>query len=147
MIGFAQRAQEDAVSGQAECSARAPRPAPAEAASARRRRPGCRPKSCTASSRCVGFYLSAHPLDEYKAVLAKMRVQNLAEFSAAVKQGATAGRLAGTVTSKQERKTRTGNKMGIVQFSDSSGQYRGGAVFGGAGAVSRPAGAGQIRGA
>lgn len=52
-----------------------------------------------------------------------MRVQNFADFSAAVKQGATAGRLAGTVTGKQERKTRTGNKMGIVTFSDASGQY------------------------
>ena len=71
----------------------------------------------------VGFYLSAHPLDEYKAALKKMRVQTWAEFSAAVKQGATAGRLAGTVTSKQERKTRTGNKMGVVNFSDVSGQY------------------------
>ncbi|MEK1868042.1 MAG: OB-fold nucleic acid binding domain-containing protein, partial [Ensifer adhaerens] len=40
-----------------------------------------------------------------------------------VKKGATAGRLAGTVTSKQERKTRTGNKMGIIAFSDSSGQF------------------------
>ena len=71
----------------------------------------------------VGFYLSAHPLDEYKSALEKMRVQTWAEFSAAVKRGATAGRLAGTVTSKQERKTRTGNKMGVVQFSDVSGQY------------------------
>ena len=71
----------------------------------------------------VGFYLSAHPLDEYRAALKKMRVQTWAEFSAAVKQGATAGRLAGTVTSKQERKTRTGNKMGVVNFSDVSGQY------------------------
>ena len=71
----------------------------------------------------VGFYLSAHPLDEYKGALEKMRVQNWAEFSAAVKRGATAGRLAGTITSKQERKTRTGNKMGVVQFSDVSGQY------------------------
>ena len=71
----------------------------------------------------VGFYLSAHPLDEYRAVLKKLRVQNSAEFAAAVKQGATAGRLAGTVTSKQERKTRTGNKMGVVSFSDTSGQY------------------------
>ena len=71
----------------------------------------------------VGFYLSAHPLDEYKGALEKMRVQNWAEFSAAVKRGATAGRLAGTVTSRQERKTRTGNKMGVVQFSDVSGQY------------------------
>lgn len=71
----------------------------------------------------VGFYLSAHPLDEYRAALKKMRVQSWSEFAAAVKQGATAGRLAGTVTSKQERKTRTGNKMGVVNFSDVSGQY------------------------
>jgi DNA polymerase-3 subunit alpha len=71
----------------------------------------------------LGFYLSAHPLDSYNDLLAKMRVQNWADFSLAVKAGATAGRLAGTVTSKQERKTRTGNKMGIVAFSDSSGQY------------------------
>lgn len=71
----------------------------------------------------LGFYLSAHPLDSYGDVLAKMRVQNFAEFSAAVKKGATAGRLAGTVTGRQERKTRTGNKMGIVTFSDASGQF------------------------
>ena len=66
----------------------------------------------------VGFYLSAHPLDEYRAVLEKMRVQTWAEFSAAVKRGANAGRLAGTITRKQERKTNTGNKMGIIHFSD-----------------------------
>jgi DNA polymerase III subunit alpha len=71
----------------------------------------------------LGFYLSAHPLDAYREVLGKMRVQTFADFSGAVKQGASAGRLAGTVTSKQERKTRTGNKMGIVNFSDSSGQF------------------------
>lgn len=71
----------------------------------------------------LGFYLSAHPLDAYADVLQKMRVQSWAEFSAAVKAGATAGRLAGTVTGKQERKTRTGNKMGIVTFSDASGQF------------------------
>jgi DNA polymerase-3 subunit alpha len=71
----------------------------------------------------VGCYLSAHPLDEYAATLARMRVQNWAEFQAAVKRGATAGRLAGTVTSKQERKTRTGNKMGVIQLSDTTGQY------------------------
>ena len=52
-----------------------------------------------------------------------MRVQTFADFAVAVKRGATAGRLAGRVTSKQERKTRTGNKMGIVAFSDSSGQF------------------------
>ncbi|MEF0939129.1 DNA polymerase III subunit alpha [Rhizobium sp. BR 362] len=71
----------------------------------------------------LGFYLTAHPLDTYKNVLNKMRVQTFADFSAAVKQGASNGRLAGTVISKQERKTRTGNKMGIFVFSDASGQF------------------------
>lgn len=73
----------------------------------------------------AGFYLSAHPLDEYKAVLQKMRVQNWAEFSASVKNGSSAGRLAGTIIGKQERRTRTGNKMGIIQFSDATGQFEG----------------------
>jgi DNA polymerase III subunit alpha len=73
----------------------------------------------------AGFYLSAHPLDEYKSVLDKMRIQNWADFSLAVKKGAAAGRLAGTVISKQERRTKTGNKMGIIQFSDATGQFEG----------------------
>lgn len=71
----------------------------------------------------VGFYLSAHPLDEYRGVLDKMRVQMWADFQGAVKRGASFGRLAGTVTSRQERKTKTGNKMGIVRMSDPTGSY------------------------
>src|SRR5690606_31355168 len=53
----------------------------------------------------AGFYLSAHPLDEYADALEKMRVQRWADFEMAVKRGASAGRLAGTVTAKLERKT------------------------------------------
>ncbi|MCB2067566.1 MAG: hypothetical protein KDE15_13120, partial [Erythrobacter sp.] len=71
----------------------------------------------------VGFYLSAHPLDEYRPVLERMRVQTWAEFAESVHRGATAGRLAGTVTAKQERRTRTGNRMGVVQLSDPTGAY------------------------
>ncbi|MEF2550230.1 DNA polymerase III subunit alpha [Aurantimonas sp. A2-1-M11] len=71
----------------------------------------------------IGFYLSAHPLDEYKATLKRLRVQTHAEVIHAVKRGATAGKLAGTVTSRQERKTRSGGKLGIIQLSDPSGQY------------------------
>ncbi len=71
----------------------------------------------------AGFYLSAHPLDDYNEALQKMRVQSWADFSNAVKKGATNGRLAGTVISKQERKTKTGNKMGIIAFSDATGQF------------------------
>jgi DNA polymerase-3 subunit alpha len=71
----------------------------------------------------VGFYLSAHPLDEFRDMLEKMRVQLYAEFETSVRNGATAGRLAGTITSKQERKTRQGKAMGIITISDPSGQY------------------------
>jgi DNA polymerase-3 subunit alpha len=71
----------------------------------------------------VGFYLSAHPLDEYGAVLAKMRVQTWAEFSESVRRGGTAGRLAGTVTARQERRIRSGNRMAVVQLSDPTGSY------------------------
>ncbi|MCW5696641.1 MAG: DNA polymerase III subunit alpha [Bauldia sp.] len=71
----------------------------------------------------VGFYLSAHPLDDYGAILKRERVQTWAEFGESVRGGATAGRLAGTVTGRQERRTRTGGRMGIVQLSDPTGQY------------------------
>jgi DNA polymerase-3 subunit alpha len=50
-------------------------------------------------------------------------VQSFADFAEAVRRGASAGRLAGTVTARQERKTKSGNRMGIVAFSDPSGQF------------------------
>ncbi len=71
----------------------------------------------------MGFYLSAHPLDEYRELMTKTRVQMFSEFEESVRGGATAGRLAGTVTGRQERKTRTGKSMGIVTLSDPTGQY------------------------
>ncbi len=71
----------------------------------------------------VGFYLSAHPLDEYRSVLETFRVQLFGSFEKSVKAGASAGKLAGTVTSRQERKTRSGKRMGVVTISDPSGQY------------------------
>jgi DNA polymerase III subunit alpha len=71
----------------------------------------------------VGFFLSGHPLDAYAVVLVRLRVQRFAEFEAAVKQGATAGRLAATVLDRHERRTKSGTKMGIVQLSDQSGHY------------------------
>jgi DNA polymerase-3 subunit alpha len=71
----------------------------------------------------VGFFLSGHPLDDYAAVLKKLRVQPWAEFSRAVKAGATAGRVAATVVARTERRTRTGSKMGIIGLSDPSGHF------------------------
>ncbi len=71
----------------------------------------------------VGFFLSGHPLDDYAAVLKKLRVQAWVEFARAVKAGATAGRVAGTVVARTERRTRTGSKMGIIGLSDPTGAY------------------------
>ncbi|MEM1048876.1 MAG: DNA polymerase III subunit alpha [Pseudomonadota bacterium] len=71
----------------------------------------------------IGFYFSAHPLDEYRSTLEKLRVQDFASFSQSVRAGATAGRIAGTVVRRQERKTKTGNKMGIIYLTDPSGQF------------------------
>ncbi|HEY8579519.1 MAG TPA: DNA polymerase III subunit alpha, partial [Beijerinckiaceae bacterium] len=71
----------------------------------------------------VGFFLSGHPLDDYESVLKRLRVERWVDFARAVKKGASAARLAATVLDRQERRTKTGNKMGIVTFSDASGQY------------------------
>src|SRR5262249_61791189 len=71
----------------------------------------------------VGFFLSGHPLDDYAALLKKMRVQPWAEFARAVKGGATAGRVAATVVWRTGRRTRTGSKMGIIGLSDPSGHF------------------------
>ncbi len=55
--------------------------------------------------------------------LAKIARRRWLSFSRAVKQGASAGRLAATVLDRAERRTKSGNKMGIVTLSDPSGQY------------------------
>ena len=71
----------------------------------------------------IGFFLTGHPLDDYAAALKRMRVQSWAEFARAVRSGASAGRVAGTVVARTERRTRTGSKMGIIGLSDPSGHY------------------------
>ncbi len=56
-------------------------------------------------------------------MLKRLRVQTWSEFSRAVKTGATAGRGAATVVSRMERRTKTGNKMGIMGLSDPTGHF------------------------
>lgn len=122
MMGMAARAQENATSGQGDIFGMSPGAQP-ERLILPPSEPWLPADRLHREFAAVGFYLSAHPLDEYRQVLEKLRVQGWAGFQAAVKQGATAGRLAGTITAKQERKTRTGNKMGVVTFSDITGQF------------------------
>ena len=71
----------------------------------------------------AGFFLSGHPLDAYRAVAKRMRLQRFSEFAAAVRRGAAAGRVAAIVLDRYERRTKSGSKMGIFLLSDESGQY------------------------
>jgi DNA polymerase III subunit alpha len=72
----------------------------------------------------VGFYLSGHPLDEYTKPLARLGVESWLSFQEKIlTKGATAAKLAGTITYKQERRSKAGNKFAFVGFSDPSGQF------------------------
>src|SRR5215467_4710749 len=71
----------------------------------------------------IAFFLTGHPLSDYAAALKRLRVQSWAEFARSVKAGATAGRIAGTVVTRTERRTKTGNRMGIIGLSDPTGHY------------------------
>jgi DNA polymerase III subunit alpha len=71
----------------------------------------------------IGFFLSGHPLDAYKTSLERLSVTDWICFTESVKAGATAGRLAGMVVSRTEKRTKTGNKLGIIGFSDASAPY------------------------
>ena len=71
----------------------------------------------------IGFFLTGHPLDDYAPLLKQLRLQSWVDFARSVKSGATAGRVAATVVSRVERRTKTGNKMGIIGLSDPSGHY------------------------
>ncbi|MEZ5811532.1 MAG: DNA polymerase III subunit alpha [Rhizobiaceae bacterium] len=121
LMGLSARAHEDAVMGQGDIFGAGGDAAPGLQLPAAE--PWLPAEKLHREFQSVGFYLSAHPLDEYKSALEKMRVQDWASFEIAVKRGAVAGRLAGTITAKQERKTRTGNRMGVVQISDTTGQF------------------------
>ncbi len=71
----------------------------------------------------IGFFLSGHPLDDYQAALSRLRVQQWTDFARAVRGGGSAGRLAATVVSRQEKRIKSGAKMGIIGFSDPTGHY------------------------
>jgi DNA polymerase-3 subunit alpha len=72
----------------------------------------------------IGFYLSAHPLDDYAKALGRLGVVRQAELTArAVAGGVARIKLAGIVTGKQERTSARGNRFAFVQMSDTSGVF------------------------
>jgi len=120
MLATAQRTHEDAAIGQSELFGGAAAPAPINLPAVE---PWLPAERLRREYEAVGFFLSGHPLDDYASALKRLRVQSWSEFTRAVKAGASAGRVAGTVVSRTERRTKNGNKMGIIGLSDASGAY------------------------
>jgi DNA polymerase III subunit alpha len=72
----------------------------------------------------IGFYLSGHPLDDYADALERLNVMRWSELEAKVRDQASAdARVAATVTFKQERKSKSGNRYAFAGFSDPTGQF------------------------
>ncbi len=71
----------------------------------------------------IGFHLSAHPLDSFIDYLQEKRVQKWSDFENSVANGTRAGRLAGVVVARSNKKTKKGTSMSIITLSDSSGSY------------------------
>jgi DNA polymerase-3 subunit alpha len=71
----------------------------------------------------VGFHLSAHPLDTYRAVLKRLAVTPSSQIADRARGGAARLKLAGTVTATKERTTRTGSRMCWLSLSDQAGSY------------------------
>ena len=73
----------------------------------------------------VGFYLSAHPLDDYATALERLgvpRFDNLQDTVAA-NNGTMMVKLAGTVLNIQHRTSQRGSRYAFIQLSDASGAY------------------------
>ena len=71
----------------------------------------------------IGFYLSGHPLDDYMSALKRRDVKTLTEITHLAERGPLVAKIAGSVASKQERKSAKGNRFAFVQLSDPTGLY------------------------
>ncbi len=72
----------------------------------------------------IGFYLSGHPLDDYSDQLTKLGVMRWSELEAKLRDQSRAdARIAATVTYKQERRSKSGNRFAFGGFSDPTGQF------------------------
>jgi len=72
----------------------------------------------------VGFYLSAHPMENYARALARLGALRAADLQRHLAAGGnTRVKLAGVVTGRQERTTSRGTRMAYLTLSDASGQF------------------------
>jgi DNA polymerase-3 subunit alpha len=72
----------------------------------------------------LGFYMSAHPLDNYRAFLDRIGAVQIDKVAEKQRTSSSSRvKLAGIVVSKQERTSKNGNKFAFVQCSDGGGSF------------------------
>jgi DNA polymerase-3 subunit alpha len=70
--------------------------------------------------RAIGFFLSGHPLDDYKSLLQRARVASFDELESRVEKEVS---VAGAVIKVDERKSKKGNPFAFITLSDATGQF------------------------
>jgi len=68
----------------------------------------------------LGFYLSDHPLNEYKDLFNQLKITSFNQF---YNNDDNNGLVAGTVMSINEKKSAKGTPYGIIKFSDQKGEF------------------------
>jgi DNA polymerase-3 subunit alpha len=68
----------------------------------------------------LGFYISDHPLNEYKEFFTQLEIESYKDFLASNKSESL---VAGTIMSIQEKKSAKGNSYAIVKFSDNTSEF------------------------
>ena len=68
----------------------------------------------------IGFFLSGHPLDDYKQLLQRARIANFVDLETRVEKEVM---VAGAVIKVDERKSKKGNPFAFITLSDATGQF------------------------
>jgi len=68
----------------------------------------------------LGFYISDHPLNEYKEFFTQLEIESYKNFIDSDKPEAL---VAGTIMSMQEKKSAKGTSFAIIKFSDNNNEF------------------------
>ncbi len=68
----------------------------------------------------LGFYISDHPLNEYKELFSQLQIKSYKEF---LEKNIKESLVAGTIMSIQEKKSSKGTPFAIVKFTDNSSEF------------------------
>ena len=68
----------------------------------------------------LGFYISDHPLNEYKEFFTQLEINSYKDF---INSNKPESLVAGTIMSVQEKKSAKGNSYAIIKFSDNKSEF------------------------